>query len=85
MLTRGIEKVGAEISLSILAYNIKRTINIIGIRKLITYLRQKSGLLNGVKTTDRELFSAGTTAQAGETVLLGTIFLIYPDRQVCMN
>ena len=50
MLTRGIEKVGAEISLSILAYNIKRTINIIGVRKLIAYLRQKSGLLNGVKT-----------------------------------
>ncbi|MDI6886286.1 MAG: IS1182 family transposase [archaeon] len=35
MLMRGIEKVGAEISLSVLAYNMKRVINIVGLRGLI--------------------------------------------------
>lgn len=37
-LLRGIEKVGAEISLSILAYNIKRAINVVGLRGLIAAL-----------------------------------------------
>jgi len=85
MLTRGIEKVGAEISLSILAYNIKRTINIVGVRKLITHLRQESGLLNGIEITDRGIFSAGITNQTGKMALLGIMFPVYPDRQVCMN
>ena len=35
MLTRGIDKVGAEISLTVLAYNIKRVINIVGLDRLI--------------------------------------------------
>jgi len=37
-LTRGLEKTGAEMSLSVLAYNIKRVINIIGLEKLIDYV-----------------------------------------------
>ncbi len=32
---RGIDKVGAEISLTVLAYNIKRVINIVGLNRLI--------------------------------------------------
>jgi hypothetical protein len=39
MLTRGMNKVRAEISLSVLAYNIKRVINIIGLKKLISRIR----------------------------------------------
>lgn len=35
MLMRGIEKVGVEMSLSILAYNIRRVINIVGLKGLI--------------------------------------------------
>ena len=35
LLMRGLEKVAAEISLTILAYNIKRVINIVGIKGLI--------------------------------------------------
>jgi len=85
MLTRGIEKVGAEISLSILAYNIKRTINIVGVRKLITYLRQKPGLLNWVKPTDRGVFSAGATTRVGKMAPLETISSVYPDKRICMN
>ena len=38
MLMRGIEKVAGEISLSILAYNIKRVINIMGLKGLILAL-----------------------------------------------
>jgi len=38
MLMRGIEKVAGEISLSILAYNIKRVINIVGLKGLILAL-----------------------------------------------
>lgn len=34
-LMRGIKKVGAEMSLTILGYNIKRVINILGVRKMI--------------------------------------------------
>jgi hypothetical protein len=34
-LLRGIEKVGAEMSLSVLAYNMKRVINILGVKELI--------------------------------------------------
>ena len=35
MLMRGIEKVGTEISLSVLAYNLRRVINIVGVKRLI--------------------------------------------------
>lgn len=38
LLMRGIEKVGAEISLSILVYNIKRAINIVGLEGMIEAL-----------------------------------------------
>jgi len=34
-LMKGLNKVGAEMSLTILSYNIKRVINIIGVKKLI--------------------------------------------------
>ena len=34
-LMRGIKKVAAEMSLTVLAYNIKRVINILGVRKMI--------------------------------------------------
>ena len=39
MLMKGIKKVGAEMSLTILAYNVKRVINIIGLKELIASLR----------------------------------------------
>jgi len=35
---RGIEKVGAEISFSVLAYNIKRVINIVGLKGMLKAL-----------------------------------------------
>ncbi|GAB6275235.1 MAG: hypothetical protein STSR0004_21000 [Peptococcaceae bacterium] len=35
VLMKGIEKVGGEISLTMLAYNLKRVINIIGVRNLV--------------------------------------------------
>ena len=35
MLMRGIEKVAGEMSLSILAYNIRRVMNIVGLKGLI--------------------------------------------------
>lgn len=38
MLMRGLEKVRAEISLSVLAYNIKRAINVVGAKNLIAAL-----------------------------------------------
>ena len=34
-LMRGLNKVGAEMSLTVLSYNIKRVINIIGVKKMI--------------------------------------------------
>ena len=34
-LMRGLNKVGAEMSLTILSYNIKRVINLIGVKKMI--------------------------------------------------
>lgn len=37
-LTRGREKVAAEMALTVLAYNIKRVINIIGVKELTAYL-----------------------------------------------
>jgi hypothetical protein len=35
LLMRGIKKVAAEMSLIVLSYNIKRVINIVGVRKMI--------------------------------------------------
>jgi hypothetical protein len=40
MLMRGIDKVGAEIGLTVLVYNITRVINIVGINKLIEFVRK---------------------------------------------
>jgi hypothetical protein len=37
-LMRGLNKVGAEMSLTILSYNIKRVINILGVKKMIEAL-----------------------------------------------
>jgi hypothetical protein len=34
-LPRGLEKVRAEMSLTVLAYNLKRVINIVGVSKLL--------------------------------------------------
>ena len=34
-LMRGLNKVGAEMSLTVLSYNIKRVINLIGVKKMI--------------------------------------------------
>jgi len=34
-LTRGLEKVRGEMSLTVLVYNLKRVINIIGVKELI--------------------------------------------------
>src|SRR5438876_3158542 len=38
-LTKGLNKVGAELSLTILSYNIKRVINILGVKKMIEAVR----------------------------------------------
>lgn len=45
-LTRGIEKTGVEMSLSVLAYNIKRVINIIGLEKLIVTIGESKTLIS---------------------------------------
>ncbi len=34
-LMKGLNKVGAEMSLTVLSYNIKRVINLIGVKKMI--------------------------------------------------
>jgi transposase len=41
-LCRGLKKVRAEMSLSVLAYNLKRAINILGVSKLIAALRERA-------------------------------------------
>jgi hypothetical protein len=38
-LTKGLEKVGAEFSLTALAYNLRRTINIVGVEGLMATVR----------------------------------------------
>lgn len=38
-LTRGLRNVGAEMSLSVLSYNLKRTIGIVGVAPLLAALR----------------------------------------------
>jgi hypothetical protein len=42
LLLKGLRKVGGEASLSVLAYNLKRTINIVGVKRLISSIRQNS-------------------------------------------
>ena len=37
-LTKGLNKVGAEMSLTVLTYNLKRVINILGVKKMIAAL-----------------------------------------------
>ena len=36
LLMSGLKKVGAEMSLTVLSYNIKRVLNILGVKELIT-------------------------------------------------
>jgi len=43
-LTKGIKKVTTEISLTILSYNLKRVINILGVEKLITSMTMNSSI-----------------------------------------
>jgi hypothetical protein len=40
-LMKGLEKVKAEFSLSTLAYNIRRVLNILGVQRLIAALRER--------------------------------------------
>jgi len=42
-LMKGLEKVRAEFSLSTLAYNIRRVLNILGVQRLIAALRERNG------------------------------------------
>jgi hypothetical protein len=42
-LCRGLKKVAAEMSLSVLAYNLKRAVNILGVPKLVAALRERYG------------------------------------------
>lgn len=37
-LMRGLNQVGAEMSLTVLSYNLKRVINLVGVQKLIAAL-----------------------------------------------
>lgn len=41
LMTRGLEKVRGEISLTCLAYNLKRAINLLGVAELVQYLQSK--------------------------------------------
>lgn len=59
MLMRGMDKVGAEISLTVLVYNIKRVINIVGLDRLIEAVEArnkassvKEGKCYGSRTMD---------------------------------
>jgi hypothetical protein len=40
-LCRGLKKVATEMSLSVMAYNLKRAVNILGVPKLIAALRER--------------------------------------------
>lgn len=46
-LMRGLEKVRAEFSLSALAYNIKRAINIVGVRRLVAAVAESLAASRG--------------------------------------
>jgi transposase len=76
MLTRGMNKVKVEISLSVLAYNIKRVINIIGIKKLISMIRSVN---KGVTT-----FCFGKNSSCFRKII--DSFFSYPvtTEQVCL-
>ncbi len=54
-LMKGLAKVGGEMSLSALMYNIKRVINILGVPKMIEALAKRASLLPGVQTLWRML------------------------------
>jgi len=43
-LTKGIKKVTTEISLTILSYNLKRVINILGVQKMVTVMTRNSSM-----------------------------------------
>ena len=75
MLTRGIENVGAEISLSILAYNIKRVLNIVGMKKLLEMVRGGHEAANGANTAPPKLFSPLVATQRYECQILETTLL----------
>jgi len=47
-LTRGIDKVGGEMGLTVLAYNIRRVLNILGIDGLIAAVKLKSNKIFNV-------------------------------------
>ena len=47
-LMRGLDNVRAEMSLSVLGYNLKRVINILGVERLCARLRAKTGLMPAV-------------------------------------
>jgi len=49
LLMKGKDKVGAEMALSVLTYNIKRVLNIVGLRQLIEMISKKIPLRNGIK------------------------------------
>jgi len=40
LLLKGLRKVGGEASLSVLAYNLKRAINVVGVKRLVSSIRQ---------------------------------------------
>lgn len=49
LLTRGLEKVRGEVSVAFLAYNLKRVISIVGIKKLLDLLKVKKPLKTAIK------------------------------------
>ena len=63
---RGLEKVRAEFSLSTLAYNIRRVLNIVGVERLLTVLKQRKGLFFS-------LFGCPNLLSRPHVGLLGTI------------
>jgi len=65
-LMRGLEKVRAEFSLSTLAYNIRRVLNIVGVERLLTVLKQRKGLFFS-------LFGCPNLLSRPHVGLLGTI------------
>lgn len=84
MLTRGIEKVGAEISLSVLAYNIKRVINVVGMRRLMAIIGGDPDLLDGAKSGNAG-FPMDKRTQTNDKAPLETIFLVWVGRERLLN
>ena len=85
LLTRGIENVGAEISLSILAYNIKRVINIIGMQKLMAIMGGTPEVPNGTESGPIVLFSARLRTETDIGTTSETILLLCPDMSTWAN